>query len=104
MNTTVRNSIIGVIIAGIGGIFFTGFNQINDNTYYSKQHTKDIKDIQKRIDALENNQNRMSDIYVTRRELNIIMDNIESNTNNINKSINSIDNKLERLTDKIYKN
>lgn len=103
MNATVRNSIIGVIIAGIGGIFFTAFNSISDNTYFSKQHTKDIKEIQKRIDTLENNQNKMSDIYVTRRELNIIMDNIESNTNNINKSINSIDNKLERLTDKIYK-
>lgn len=103
MNATVRNSIIGVIIAGIGGIFFTAFNSISDNTYFSKQHTKEIKEIKEKINTLENNQNKMSDIYVTRRELNIIMDNIESNTNNINKSINSIDNKLERLTDKIYK-
>ena len=45
MNATVRNSIIGVIIAGIGGIFFTAFNSISDNTYFSKQHTKEIKEI-----------------------------------------------------------
>lgn len=103
MNTTVRNSIIGVIIAGIGGIFFTAFNSINDNTYFSKQHTKDIKELKEKIASLENAHDKMNDIYVTRRELNIIMNNIENNTSNINNTINSINNKLEKLTDKMYK-
>lgn len=103
MNTTVRNSIIGVVIAGIGGIFFTAFNSISDNTYFSKQHSKDINDLKEKMKILENTQDKMNDIYVTRRELNIIMNNIENNTNNINNTINSINNKLERLTDKMYK-
>ena len=61
MNSTIRNSIIGAIIAGIGGIFFSAFNQVKDNTYYSKQHTKDIKELKEEINQVFKTQNTMSD-------------------------------------------
>lgn len=104
MIKTVKNFIIGAIISGIIGLVFTTFSRINENTTWSKIHSNDIKKLDDRILELEKNQRKMDDTYVTRRELTIILENINNNTNNINKAINSIDNKLDNLTEKIYNN
>lgn len=99
---TVSLSIISFIVKGI-------YVDVKTNTSFSIQHTRDINSIKERVGILEKNYNSMPDIYVTRRELNIILSNIDTKVDNIKTDVNSIgsdvkdiNNKFDRLIEKIY--
>lgn len=99
---TVTLGIMSFIVKGI-------YSDVKTNTSFSIQHTRDIKTITERVENLEKNYNSMPDVYVTRRELNIILGNIDTKVDNIKTDVNAIgsdvkdiNNKFDRLMEKIY--
>lgn len=99
---TISLGIIGFIVKGI-------YVDIKTNTSFSIQHTRDLKTIAERVGILEKNYNSMPDIYITRRELNIILSNIDTKIDNIKYDVNSIGSdvkdinvKFDKLLEKFY--
>ena len=94
MTTFVRNTIIGGVLGLVIGAIGKNFNDIADNTYFSKLHHQEIENIKKDIRELEYAQKSMPDIYVTRREFQIVIE-------NLNHTLDKNNATLEKLADKL---
>lgn len=99
---TLALSILGFWVTSI-------WSDVKSNTSYSISHTKSIKTIEERLNSLENHYDKLPDVYVTRRELNVIlgsidtkMDNVKSDVSNISNDMRDINNKFDKLFEKIY--
>ena len=78
------------------------WNATNKNTYYSIEHNRDIISLNSRVSKLEQNQNILPEVYVTRRELNIILANIEGKVDNVNGEVKNINGKIDKIVEKLY--
>lgn len=88
--------------AGLTWAISTVWNSTNKNTYYSIEHNKDIISLTSRVNKLEQSQNTLPEIYVTRRELNIILSNIEGKVDSVNGEVKNINGKLDKVVEKLY--
>ena len=94
MSKTIKNSIIGAVITLIISAFGKAFYDISENTYYSKFNHSEIKELKDKIKEIQYEQKSMPDLYVTRREFQIVID-------NLNKKLEKSNKTLERLADKL---
>lgn len=94
MSNTIKNSIIGAVITLIISAFGKAFYDISENTYYSKSHHMAIKELKNTIKEIQYEQKSMPDLYVTRREFQIVIDNLNNTLEKNNKT-------LEKLADKL---
>lgn len=93
-----------IIVAGFGVLSWwvgTIWSDTKTNTNFSIKHTKDLETLQSRVTIVEDNVVKISNDYVTRRELDIRLQNIDSKIDNINKDVNSASKGIEKLNDKI---
>lgn len=101
MSTTIRKTIVTCIIGSLVACLFKIFSDISDNTYFSKQHTQEITKLQHRIDRLEDENKKLSDVYVTRRELSVIIDSLKNTLVSVDQKIDRVDRNLEKISDKL---
>lgn len=101
MSTTIRKTIVTCIIGSLVACLFKIFSDISDNTYFSKQHAQEIIKLQHRIDRLEDENKKLSDVYVTRRELSVIIDSLKNTLVSVDQKIDRVDRNLEKISDKL---
>lgn len=94
--------ICALAFAGLTWAISTVWDTTNKNTYYSIEHNKDITSLSARVDKLEQRQNVLPEIYVTRRELNIILSNIEGKVDSVSGEMKNINGKLDKVVEKLY--
>lgn len=94
MTNIVRNTLITGAIGLVIGAFGKSFSDISDNTYFSKLHHQEIKEIKDAIKEVQREQKSLPDIYVTRREFQIVIENLNSTLEKNNAT-------LEKLADKL---
>ena len=85
--------LIGIIITSI----YNKYNDIsknNDSILISKER---LEQFDKRITKLEDDNRKLGDIYVTRREFTVIVD-------NLNTTLKRVDDNILKLTEKFYEN
>lgn len=101
MNTTIRKTVVTCVIGSLVACLFKIFSDISDNTYFSKQHTQELSKLQIRVERLEEENKKLSDIYVTRRELSIIVDSLKNTLISVDQKIDRVDRNLEKISDKL---
>lgn len=94
MTNIVRNTLITGAIGLVIGAFGKSFSDISDNTHFRKLHHKEIQEIKDSIKEIQREQKSLPDIYVTRREFQIIIENLNSTLEKNNAT-------LEKLADKL---
>ncbi len=73
----------------------------NLNTKYSIEHGQNIKAMNSRITNIEYKISDINSNYVTRRELDIRLQNLDTKIHNIDKTLEKLDVKLDKIVDKI---
>lgn len=103
------NGMIGLGFAALTWWISTVWEATKINTEYSIKYTESFKTINIKLNQLEKNIDKMPDTYVTRRELDIRLQNIDTKIGNLNQEVRSIgnnvkdvNNKFDRLLEKIY--
>lgn len=94
MNTIVRNTIITGAIGLVIGAIGKNFSDISETAYYSKLHNREIEEMKEQIKELEREHKSLPDIYVTRREFQIVIE-------NLNNTLEKNNNTLEKLAEKL---
>lgn len=111
--TEVKKYLLPIVFGALYSILTwwvsTIWKATDTNTDYSIKHSGDIKNINLKIEGIEKNMERMPDVYVTRRELEIRLqnidtkiDNIKNDVNNVGADVKNIDSKFDKLFEKIY--
>lgn len=94
MTNIVKNTLITGATGLVIGAFGKSFSDISDNTHLSKLHHQEIREIKDAIKELQREQKSLPDIYVTRREFQIVIENLNSTLEKNNAM-------LEKLADKL---
>lgn len=103
------NIAITIVLGIIGWNIRTMVTKIETNTKYSIEYHKEFEKVNSKIIQLEKDIDKMPDTYVTRRELDIRLQNIDTKIGTLNQEVGSIGNdvkdmnsKFDRLLEKIY--
>ena len=107
--TDIRKHIITLLIGIIITSIYNKYNDISKNNDSILISNEKLEQFDKRITKLEDDNRKLGDVYVTRREFNIILENIDTklsnvsmNVNNMQVSTQAINEKLDKLTEKLY--
>lgn len=98
------------IIKGVVSVMFLAltwavsslWNDTKTNTRYSFEHKKEIESISERVKNIEKRQDGMNDVYVTRRELTIMLNSLKSKVDSVNSEVKNINNKFDKMIEKMY--
>lgn len=85
--------LIGIIITSI----YNKYNDISKNNDSILISNEKLEQFDKRITKLEDDNRKLGDIYVTRREFTVIVD-------NLNTTLKRVDDNILKLTEKFYEN
>lgn len=85
--------LIGIIITSI----YNKYNDISKNNDSILISNEKLEQFDKRITKLEDDNRKLGDIYVTRREFTVIV-------NNLNTTLKRVDDNILKLTEKFYEN
>lgn len=85
--------LIGIIITSI----YNKYNDISKNNDSILISNERLEQFDKRITKLEDDNRKLGDIYVTRREFTVIVD-------NLNTTLKRVDDNILKLTEKFYEN
>lgn len=85
--------VIGIVISSV----YDGLKEVKANGKDIVSSETQLEQFDKRITRLEEENRKMSDIYVTRREFNVIVD-------NLNNTLKRVDDNILKLTEKFYEN
>lgn len=96
------NTVFSIVTIVAGVCINTLWSKVDTNTSFSISHSQNVKELKQRMDIVEKNYSKMPDVYFTRREMNIFLDNINNKLNQMQNDTNSINQKLEKITDKLY--
>ncbi len=96
------NGVAGVLYGILSWGVFALWTDTKHNTEDNIKQSTTLETIENRIDKLENSQSNLPEIYVTRRELNIILSNIESKVDSTNSEVKIMNGKFDKLMEKIY--
>ena len=83
----------GIIITSI----YNKYNDISKNNDSILISNEKLEQFDKRITKLEDDNRKLGDIYVTRREFTVIVD-------NLNTTLKRVDDNILKLTEKFYEN
>lgn len=83
--------LIGIIITSI----YNKYNDISKNNDSILISNEKLEQFDKRITKLEDDNRKLGDIYVTRREFTVIVD-------NLNTTLKRVDDNILKLTEKFY--
>lgn len=109
----ITNKVLGAVIVLIFGALsaFSGWlwTSVSKHNETLTSHETKIITIEDKMKEMDKDFDKLGDVYVTRRELNIILENIDTklsnvsmNVNNMQVSTQSINDKLDKLTEKLY--
>ncbi len=96
------NTLITVFCAALTWGVRSLWDDTDTNTKNITEYRVQIKTLSDKVDKLESNQNNLPEIYVTRRELNIMLSNIESKVDSTNSEVKIMNNKFDKLIEKMY--
>ena len=107
------NKVLAGVITLIFGALsaFSGWlwSNVSSNSKAIVAYEGKIKTIEDKVNEMNKDFDKLGDVYVTRRELNIILENIDTklsnvsmNVNNMQVSTQSMNEKLDKLTEKLY--
>lgn len=85
--------LIGIIITSV----YNKYNDISKNNDSILISNEKLEQFDKRITKLEDDNRKLGDIYVTRREFTVIVD-------NLNTTLKRVDDNILKLTEKFYEN
>lgn len=85
--------LIGIIITSI----YNKYNDIGKNNDSILLSNEKLEQFDKRITKLEDDNRKLGDVYVTRREFTVIVD-------NLNTTLKRVDDNILKLTEKFYEN
>lgn len=85
--------LIGIIITSV----YNKYNDISKNNDSILVSNEKLEQFDKRITKLEDDNRKLGDVYVTRREFTVIVD-------NLNNTLKRVDDNILKLTEKFYEN
>ncbi|WP_291258699.1 hypothetical protein [Fusobacterium sp.] len=85
--------LIGIIITSV----YNKYNDISKNNDSILVSNEKLEQFDKRITKLEDDNRKLGDVYVTRREFTVIVD-------NLNNTLKRVDDNILKLTEKFYDN
>lgn len=80
---------------------YKSIGQANDSILITNEK---LDNFNKRITKLEEDSRKLGDIYVTRREFTVIVDNLNSTLKRVDDNVKRLDDNIMKLTDKFYEN
>ena len=83
--------LIGIIITSV----YNKYNDISKNNDSILVSNEKLEQFDKRITKLEDDNRKLGDVYVTRREFTVIID-------NLNTTLKRVDDNILKLTEKFY--
>lgn len=95
--TDIKKHIITLLIGIIITAIYNKYNDIGKNNDSILVSNEKLEQFDKRITKLEDDNRKLGDIYVTRREFTVIID-------NLNTTLKRVDDNILKLTEKFYEN
>lgn len=89
--------IVTLVIGFILSSAFDHYKSIQSNNDSILVSNEKLEQFDKRITKLEDDNRKLGDIYVTRREFTVIVD-------NLNTTLKRVDDNILKLTEKFYEN
>lgn len=96
------SGIVSFLFLGLSWAVSTLWNDTKKNTYFSIQQSKETELLKKRLETIEEKQSNMDEIFVTRRELSIMLNSIDSKVESVNSEVKSLNVKFDKLMEKMY--
>ena len=104
MNDVKKYILQGIVVATFGAMSWwvgTIWKTTNVNKEYSIKHHNRIEVLENKVTTIEYEIGKINTNFVTRRELDIRLQNLENKITNIDKTLEKLDAKLDKVIDKI---